>query len=355
MPRIASQQNLGEIFGGVDTHKDTHTAAVVDHLGRVLGTGQFPATGPGYKALSKWINHFGALRLVGVEGTSSYGAGLTRHLQAAAVKVVEVNRPDRKTRRSQGKSDPIDAVAAARAVLSGRASAVPKDHGGPIDALAALRVARADAVQHRAKLMTRIKSMLVTAPEQLRQQLRNLSNRDLITTCTRLRAHVGDPLELAVADPTLATKVALRSMARRYEHLSQEITELAALIEPLIAALNPDLLPTLGVGIDVAGQLLVTAGDNPQRMRTEASFAALTGTSPIPASSGKTTGRHRLNRGGDRQANCALYRITLCRMRWDPRTRAYVQRRTKEGMSKPDIIRCLKRYIAREIHHTLTT
>ena len=353
MSSIASQDTHREVVGGVDTHKDTHTAAVVDTAGRVLGTAEFAATGAGYHALLAWLNGHGRLAKIGVEGTGVYGAGLAEYLQRQGAELIEVDRPDRKTRRFQGKSDPIDAVAAARAALAGIRTGTPKRRGGAIDALRTLRVARRDAVDARATVMRRIKALLVTAPEQLRSVLRPLPDRELISTCAALRPAVGDPLDLAAAEPRTAAKVALRSLAGRYQQLSQDITELDTLLGPLVAALAPGLLAKQGVGIDTAGQLLVTAGENPERLRSEAAFAALTGVSPIPASSGKTSGRHRLNRGGDRQANCALYRVVLSRLRWDQRTRAYADRRTKEGMSKKEIIRCLKRYIARELYHDL--
>lgn len=349
MSTIAPQDAAREVVGGVDTHKDTHTAAVLDTAGRVLGTEQFVTTAAGYRALLSWLRGHGTLLKVGVEGTGVYGAGLTEHLQKENVELVEVDRPDRKTRRFQGKSDPIDAVAAARAALAEVRTGIPKERGGPIDGLRALRVARRDAVDARAQVMKRIKALVVTAPEQLRAQLHSLADRVLITTCAGLRPGVGDPLDIQVADPTIATKVALKSLGRRHQQLSDDIAELDALLTPLVAAIAPDLLAKNGVGTEVAGQLLVTVGDNPGRLRSESAFAALTGTSPIPASSGKTNGRHRLNRGGDRQANCALYRVTICRMRWDKRTKAYVERRTTEGLSKKEIIRCLKRYIAREL------
>lgn len=353
MTTIASAAATQEVVGGVDTHKDTHTAAVLDTAGRVLGTEQFAATAAGYAALLRWLKGHGRLLKVGVEGTGVYGAGLAEHLQHQHIALVEVDRPDRKTRRFQGKSDPIDAVAAARAALADVATGTPKQRGGPIDALRTLRVARRDAVDARASVMRRIKALVVTAPEVLRAQLKGLPDSELISTCAALRPAVGDPHDLAVADPTIAAKVALRTLSRRYRQLTGDIAELDTLLTPLVAALAPDLLAKQGVGADVAGQLLVTAGDNPQRLRHEAAFAALAGVSPIPASSGKTSGRHRLNRGGDRNANCALYRVTLSRMRWDPRTRAYVERRTKEGLSKKEIIRCLKRYIARELYRDL--
>jgi transposase len=337
----------GEVTGGVDTHSDTHTAAVLDLTGRLLGHRQFPATPAGYAGLLGWLCGFGPLARVGMEGTGAYGAGLAHHLQTAGVELVEVDRPDRTTRRHRGKSDPVDAEAAARAAQAGRAVGVPKTRGGPTDALRSLRVARRSAVAARAQAQTQMKSLIVTAPDTLRTSLRGLGNRELITQCATRR-----PDRSTATDPATATVLALRALARRHQHLSAEIAELDTLIGPLVAALNPALLALTGVGVEVAGQLLVTAGDNPQRLVSEAAFAMLCGVAPLPASSGLTV-RHRLNRGGDRQANSALYRIVLCRLHWDPRTRAYAARRTTEGMSKPEIIRCLKRYIAREIYTAL--
>lgn len=338
-----------EIAGGVDTHQDTHTAAVIDTTGRPLAERQFPATGAGYRQLLMWLRGFGTLVVVGVEGTGVYGAGLARHLNAQGVRMVEVDRPDRKARRFAGKSDPLDAQAAARAALAGVRTGTPKDRDGQVEALRNLRVARRSAVDQRADCMRRIKTLLVTAPDPVRDRLRALPDARLLATCSALR-----PDTTRVSDPSHAVKVALRAVARRHAALTQEIAELDTLIEPLIEQINPRLLELNGVGPDVAGQLLVTAGQNTERLRSEAAFAMLCGVAPIPASSGKTH-RHRLNRGGDRQANAALYRVVLCRMRWDPRTRAYVTRRTAEGLSKKDIIRCLKRLIAREIYHVLHT
>ena len=336
-----------EVTAGVDTHQDTHTAAVIDTAGRLLGHRQFPADGAGYRALLRWLRSFGTLVVVGIEGTGAYGAGLARHLQAQGVAMLEIDRPDRKTRRSAGKSEPIDAEAAARAALARVRTGVPKKRDGQVEALRNLRVARRSAVDQRADCMRRIKTLIVTAPESLRVRLRGLTKQALLDSCAGLR-----PYTTRVGEPEQAAKVALRSLARRYAALVEEITELDRLIEPLVTAINPGLLELNGVGADVAGQLLVTAGENTERLRSEAAFAMLCGTAPIPASSGKTH-RHRLNRGGDRQANAAIYRIVLCRLRWDPRTQAYANRRTAEGLSK-DIIRCLKRVIAREIYYVLT-
>jgi transposase len=337
-----------EVTGGVDTHRDTHTAAAVDGQGRLLGHREFPATAAGYAALLAWLRSFGQLVLVGVEGTGSYGAELAAHLHQAGVAVVEVDRPDRAARRRDGKSDPLDAEAAARAAQSGRADGLPKQRGGPVQALAALRVARRSAIDQRADAQRQIKSLIVTAPEALRAQLRPLSDTELIRHLATRRP---DPTR--AHDPHTATAHALRSLARRHQQLSTEITQLDKLITPLVRQINPTLYAIFGLGPDTAGQLLVTAGNNPERLRSEAAFAMLCGAAPLPASSGRTD-RHRLNRGGDRQANAALYRIVLTRLRHDPRTRAYMQRRTEDGLNNKEIMRCLKRYVAREVYAALT-
>lgn len=336
-----------EVTGGVDTHKDTHTAAAIDAAGRALGSAQFKTDAGGYRALLAWLQSFGTLMLVGIEGTGVYGAGLARFLATQGVAMVEIDRPDRKARRWQGKSDPVDAEAAARAALARVQTGTPKQRDGRVEALRSLRVARRSAITQRSDTQRRVKALLITAPDALRAQLRSLGDRQLIQTCAGLRpdhAHVGDP--------ATATKIALRSLACRHQTLSVEIADLDELIARLVAEINPRLLELNGVGVDVAGQLLVTAGENTDRLTSDAAFAMLCGVAPLPASSGKSN-RHRLNRGGDRQANAALYRVVLCRMRWDTRTRDYVARRTAEGLSKPEIIRCLKRYIAREIFTAL--
>jgi transposase len=338
-----------EVTGGVDTHLDTHTAAVIDPIGRVLGTQQFPATAAGYAAVLAWMRNFGRVRRVGVEGTGAYGAGLARRLRDESVEVIEVDRPNRKTRRFQGKSDPIDAIQAAKAALAGERTGVPKQRDGRVEALRNLRVARRSAVDLRADTQRQIKTLIVTAPEDLRAQLRGLAVKQLIATCANLR-----PDRTDAATPGTAAKIALRSLARRHQQLAPEIADLDELLEPLVAAINPALVAVNGVGTDTAGHLLVTAGQNHDRLTSEAAFAMLCGVAPIPASSGKTN-RHRLNRGGDRQANKALYRVVLCRLRWDPRTRAYMQRRTKNGLSKKESIRCLKRYVARELYQIITS
>jgi transposase len=335
-----------EVTGGVDTHGETHHAAVVDRLGRHLADRKFEATGPGYRKLLAWLLSFGTVTAVGVEGTGAYGAELARFLGEAGLKVVEVDRPDRKTRRLKGKSDPIDAYAAAIAVASGRASGTPKTRNGVVEAVRALRVPRRSAVKSRTQAVNQARQLLVTAPETLRGQLRGLSAAALAKACARLRP--GDDL----ADPLHATKAALRRLGRRILALTEEIDELETELKTLTAQAAPELLALQGVGADVAGQLLATAGDNPDRLHSEAAFAHLCGAAPIPASSGRRD-RHRLNRGGDRAANHALHTIVLCRLRWDERTRTYMERRTQQGLSKKDIMRCLKRHVSREIYRVL--
>lgn len=353
------------VTAGVDTHADAHVAAVIDPIGRHLGHHSFPATAVGYQQLMSWATSHGSVDKIGVEGTGAYGAGLARALTAAGLTVVEVDRPDRKTRRHQGKSDPIDAYAAARAAASGRASGTPKSRTGEVESIRVLRVARTGAVRARAKALTQLKALIATAPDALRAHLAGLDGSTLVTTCARLRPTRDDapvpsphakrpPRPGRLVDPTAATKRSLASIAARIQALGTEIADLDDDLHTLITPLAPTLLALQGVGLDVAGQLLVTAGDNPDRIGSEAAFAHLCGAAPIPASSGKTT-RHRLNRGGDRAANAALYRIAICRLRWDPTTRAYAARRTTQGRTKPEIIRCLKRYIAREIYTAIRT
>jgi transposase len=334
------------VIGGVDTHGDTHHAAVIDSLGRHLADREFPTTRAGYRSLESWLRSHGTVTAIGIEGTGAYGAELARALTRSGLTVLEVDRPDRKTRRLRGKSDPIDAYAAASAVAAGRATGTPKTRDGITEAIRALRVPRRSAVKARTQAINQARQLLVTAPESVRAPLRKRSWRDLARACAKLR-----PADLS--DPVGATKTALRHLGRRILTLSDEIEELNTALADLTARTAPDLLGLKGVGPDVAGQLLATTGDNPERLRSEAAFAHLCGVAPIPASTGRRD-RHRLNRGADRAANHALHTIVLTRMRWDPRTRAYVERRTQQGLSKKDIMRCLKRYVAREVYKTIT-
>jgi len=337
------------VVGGVDTHGLTHHAAVVDQTGRVLGDKEFPATAAGYRALLVWLRSHGRVVKVGVEGTGTYGAGLARYLAAEKVALVEVDRPDRKTRRAKGKSDPIDAIAAARAALSGQADGAPKTRTGPVEAIRALRVARRGAVKARTAALNQLHGLIVAAPQELRDELDAQPRSALVAYCTELAVD-----ERRLADPTNAIRAALQAIARRVQHLDAEIAQADKRLRPVVAKTAPTLSALMGVGPEVAGQLLATAGDNPDRLRSEAALAHLCGAAPIPASSGRKD-RHRLNRGGDRAANNALHTIVLCRMRHDPRTQAYVERRTKNGLGKKEIMRCLKRYVVREVHEALLT
>jgi len=325
-----------EVVLGVDTHLDFHVAVALDELGRYLGELRVPTTTKGYTRLVCWAEEFGVIRCAGVEGTSSYGAGLVRYLTSAGIAVAEVERPKRRHLRRNGKSDPLDAEAAARAVLAGETAGTPKSADGHVEMIRALRTARRSAVKARSQAANQLQALVVTAPDALRDRLRWLSTRRLVAVACRLRP--GTQPET----PQAATKLALRSVARRYEALSEEIAELDVQLDRLVAQAAPELLALPAVGTDHAATLLIVAGDNPQRLRSEASFASLCGVSPVEASSGKVL-RHRLNRGGNRDANRALHMICMVRMGMDRRIREYVARRTAKGKSKREILRCLKR------------
>jgi transposase len=335
------------VIGGVDTHSRTHHAAVIDQQGRLLDDQEFPATSEGYRHLLGWLRRHGRLHAVGVEGTGSYGAGLAGYLLDQRVVVIEVDRPDRRMRRQRGKSDPIDAEAAARAVLARVATAPAKRRDGIVESIRALRAARSGAIKARTAAINQLKGLLVTAPSPLREDLDQLATAALVATCARLR-----PEEAALADPVQATKAALRVVACRIRQLNEEIGLADQRLATLVGRAAPRLLKLQAIGVDHAGQLLVTAGQRPERLRGEAAFAHLCGAAPVPASSG-TTHRHRLHRGGDRDANRALHLAVVVRMRWCPRTRTYAERRTNQGLSKPEILRCIKRYLAREVYHAL--
>lgn len=335
------------VIGGVDTHMDLHLAAVVDTDGHVLGTAAFSTTRAGYRALLRWMHTHGDVARVGVECTGSYGAGLLRHLETAGVEVLEVMAGDRADRRRRGKNDTIDAENAARAALRGIRTVTPKTRDGMTESLRVLRVARTSAVRSRRVALQLIQMQIVAAPEELRDQLRNLTRMQLIRTIAAWR-----PDATGYRDPTCANRIALKSMARRFLELHDEIADLDQIIHNIVDELAPTLLERRGVGYESAAQLLITAGDNPDRLTSEASFAMLCGAAPLPASSGKTT-RHRLNRGGDRAANSALHMIAISRWRMDPATQHYVERKKAEGHSNLEILRCLKRYIAREVYYLI--
>jgi transposase len=330
------------ITGGVDTHAEVHVAAALDPVGGLLGVAEFPAGPAGYAQLLGWLGGFGAVCLVGIEGTGSYGAGLARYVTAAGVRVVEVDRADRQDRRRQGKSDPLDAVSAARAAQSGRAAGAPKGRDGQVEAIRALMVAKRTARSARIQTINQARALIVTGPDDIRLRFTQHTPAALVAELASLRPRPGSMVRYH-------TLLSLRELGRRAEFLGGQFDRLDEFIVPLVTARAPGLLALYGIGPDTAAMLLIAAGDHPERLRSEAAWAHLCATAPIPASSGKVT-RHRLNPGGDRQANHALYRIVITRMSSHPATRAYVDRRTKEGLSKKEIIRCLKRYAAREVY-----
>ncbi len=333
------------ITGGVDPHLDVHVAAALDERGTLLGVESFETSTRGYRKLLAWLASFGHLELVGIEGTGSYGAGLTRHLHEAGVAVVEVDRPNRQRRRRKGKSDPEDAVSAARAAQSGDATGEAKTRDGNVEVMRVLRIARISARKSRTQAINQMRSLVSTAPEPIRAELRDLSVYHLLERTAAYRPGTK-------RDITSVTKLALRMLAHRAQDLEVEIKELDAILKSLVKETAPALIARLGIGTDAASALLIAAGDNPGRLRSEASFAHLCGASPIDASSGKSE-RHRLNRSGDRQANSALWHIVLTRMVYDPNTRHYIERRMKEGKTKKEAFRCLKRYVAREVYNYL--
>lgn len=346
--RAGQQPDLPEdLVIGVDTHKDTNVVVALSITGVVLGDATFATTTTGYRHLLAWARSHGRLTRAGVEGTSSYGAGLNRYLRTQNIAVIEVNFPDKATRRRRGKNDVIDAEHAARAVLGGDARAVAKSIDGPVEALRMLKLAKNSAVKARTQALNQLKAVLVTAEDTLRESLRTLGPKAQLRACAALSADTG------LTDAGAAAAYVLRGLATRILTLTTEIDDLARQLHTIIATCNPQLLQRLGVGPDNAATLLITAGDNPGRLRHEAAFAALCGASPVEISSGPKK-RHRLNFGGDRQANAALYRIVLTRLRHDPTTRAYRDQRITEGKTPREIIRSLKRYIAREIYPLLT-
>ena len=334
------------VVGGVDTHLDVHMAAALDPNPRLLGVEPFPATPAGYRMLLAWMGSFGAVARVGVEGTGAYGAGLSRFLRRQGVEVIEVDRSNRQARRQHGKSDPADAIEAARAAHNGRARGLAKSRDGNVEAIRALLVAKRSARAVRIKSVNQIRQLTFTAPDALRERMRGLGTVPLMVEAASLRPRPD------AGTVVYSTKVALQTLGRRAVSVDAEAARIDELLGELVADTAPSLLDVFGVGVDTAATLLVAAGDNPQRLRSEAAWAHLCGVAPIPASSGKVI-RHRLNRGGNRQANSALWRIVMVRMIHDPVTRAYVERRSKEGRSKLEIIRILERYVAREIYRHL--
>jgi len=330
------------VVGGVDTHADVHVAAALDQNGGLLGIESFPTDGAGYRSLLSWLLGFGPVVKVGVEGTGSYGVGLARHLHREGVVVVEVDRPNRQKRRRLGKSDPIDAEAAARAALSGEARVTPKWRDGTVEQMRVLMIARRSARMQRNQTLNQLRQVVICGPDEVRVRFKDRYKTGLVSEAAAMRSRKGnDPI-------VFTTNMVIRGLARRIKDLNDEMHTLDRALTELISQTSPSLLACHGVGVVTAATLLITAGDNPDRLNSERSWAHLCGVAPVPAGSGKTTGRVRLGHGGNRHANAALYQIVLTRMSSDPETRNYVRRRRAEGLSTREIMRCLKRYVARQ-------
>ena len=329
-----------EIIVSVDTHKDTHAAVAINTLGARLGAMTIPVSTTGYRDLEAWAKPFGSIRAFGIEGIGCYGAGLSRFLQANGHPVFEVNH--RQLRHQHGKSDPLDAESAARAVLGGQATALLKTSTSTVEMIRHLKVARDTAVKGRTRAMQTVKAIIVTAPASLREPLDGIIGK--MTLIRRLAALRPGKL----TSTTASAKASLRAIARRWLALDTEIKAHDRHLDDLTQECAPAMLEAHGIAAGTAAEMLLLVGDNPERIHSEAAFAKLCGACPIPASSGKTN-RHRLNRGGNRQANAALYRVVIVRMRGHQPTLDYVRRRTAEGKGKMEIIRCLKRFVAREI------
>lgn len=335
------------IFVGVDTHADTHHVAIVNEHGKKLDDREFTTTAAGYAAIEEWIHRSGHVLRVGIEGTGSYGVELARQLRRRGYDVAEVPRPNRRLRRSQGKSDAIDAYAAARRLLDGSEVTAPKHRDGAIEAVRALRVARNSAVKAASAAINALRALITTSPEELHSQLRGLPRGRLIATCAGFDPDLG-----TLHNPTEATKLALRSLAQRATDSRAHAEQLKHKLSQLLSQVAPNTMDIFALGPDTAAALIISIGDNPDRLSSEAAFARLCGVAPIPASSGKPT-RHRLHRGGDRQANQALHTAVVVRLRYHDATQSYAARRKHDGKTTPEILRCLKRYLAREVFRAL--
>ena len=347
MESIAPAAPERKIVVGVDTHKYLHVAVALDELGARLGELTISADSAGYATLAGWAEQIGRPDVFGIEGSGSYGVGLASFLRRRGHAIIEVNRGDRRGRRANGKSDSLDAEAAARTVLAGEARAVPKSADGACEMIRQVKIARDTAVKARTQALITLKCIIVNAPAVLREQLSQLTDKKLIDRCASLRPGTID-------STTASAKHTLRALARRWLSLADEIGGHDRVLEQLTTAVAPSLREGFGIGADTAAEMLIVFGDNPERIRSEAAFAKLCGVAPVPASSGKTN-RHRLARGGHRQANSALYRVVIVRMRFHQPTIDYVARRSQEGRSKREIIRCLKRFLAREIYRRVMT
>jgi transposase len=347
MTSIAPEAQNRKIIVGIDTHKYAHVAVALDQLGVRVGERHIPANREGYARLEAWAASLGRVSAFGIEGTGSYGVGVASFLRRNGHRIIEVNRGDRRSRRSNGKTDTLDAEAAARAVLSGEAAAIPKSADGTVEMIRQLKIARDTARKGRTSAIVTLKALIVTCPDELRETFEGFTDKILIDRCASLRPG-------AVSSPTAAAKHSLRALAKRYQALGTEIAAHDAVLDELTKNYAPTLRDGFGIGIDTAAEILIVFGDNPDRVRSEAAFAKLCGVCPIPASSG-ISNRHRLSRAGHREANAALYRAVIVRMRFHQPTIDYVARRTTEGLAKRDIIRCLKRFLAREIYQRVMT
>jgi transposase len=305
-----------------------------------------PTNSKGYLELERWSRSLGQVLAFGIEGTGSYGAGLSRYLLAQDHTVVEVTRPNRQLRYTQGKSDSLDAEGAARSVLSGQATAQPKTQSGSSEMIRHMKIARDTAVKSRSQAMVTLKTLIINAPADLRETL------DQIKGKAGLIRHIAAFRPGDIIDTLASAKASMRALARRWLWLHEEIIAHDKELERLVMERAPDLMASHGIATLTIAEMLILVGDDPTRIRSEAAMAKLCGVCPIPASSGKTH-RFRLNRGGNRQANAALYRVAIVRMRSHEPTLAYVKKRTKDGKSKSEIIRCLKRYIVRQIYSQL--
>lgn len=334
------------IIIGIDTHKATHVAVAIDTQGTRLAALSIPTNPKGYLELERWARSFGKVMAFGIEGTGSYGAGLSRSLVAQGHNVIEITRPNRQLRYTQGKTDSLDAEGAARSVLSGQATARPKTQTGSSEMIRHLKIARDTGVKSRSQAMVTLKTLIINARAELRASL------DPIRGKVALIRHIAAFRSGDIDTPLASAKAAMRALARRWLLLHEEIIAHDKELERLVTERAPDLMASHGIATLTVAEMLILVGDDPTRIRSEAAFAKLCGVCPIPASSGKTH-RFRLNRGGNRQANAALYRVAIVRMRSHEATLAYVKKRTKDGKSKSEIIRCLKRYIVREIYSQL--
>ncbi|GBR49743.1 IS110 family RNA-guided transposase [Neokomagataea thailandica] len=341
-----TSQRVPTIIIGVDTHKDTHVAVALDSQGTTLGHRSITADMDGYLELEQWAVTLGQIKAFGVEGTGSYGAGLSRLLLTRGHRVIEVSRPNRLIRAQHGKNDHFDAEGAARSVLNGQATALPKPHNGTVEMIRQLKIVRDTAVKSRSQAMVTLKSLIINAPTALREKLGKCRGKmALIRTIAAFRISQERTL-------LSLTKTAMRSLARRWLALHDEIAALDCDLDPLVESKAAGLHAAHGIATMTIADMLILIGDNPARIQSEAALARLCGVCPIPASSGRTN-RFRLNRGGNRQANAALYRVAIVRMRTHPPTLAYVAKRTANGKTRSEIIRCLKRYIVREIFTAL--